>query len=204
MDNKFKGKALLTSSNKADNLPEEVFPKKSTRKALKRKKTRDNCENQIPKKPRTRTSIIQTLVGEACRKIGYSKKKTKTTVIENEFQGESQESDVIFPHISATNWKHFEDTILHRNVDKVTKKLNSCRAKMQFGEHNTHFTGFRLVQAAIVDALLNRKWDNLLKLTVMLGRSYFDPAYRMFIRNVSIFQLPNEVSYLVYFSYARF
>lgn len=189
MDNKIKDKALVKNSNKTDNLPEKPTSRKSISKAVKRRITQDNCENQIPKK--SRTSIIQTLLDEASREIGYSKKKTKTTVPEVEFQGDSQESEVVFSHISATNWKHFEDMILQRNINEVTKKLKACRVKMEFRE-KTHFTGFRLVQTAIVDALLNRKWDNLLQLTVMLGRSYFDPVYRIFIRTVSIFQLPNN------------
>lgn len=205
MGNKSKGKARLKNSNKTTNLPEKPCSKKSTSKAVKRKITQDNCENQVLKKPRTRTRVIQTLLDKASKKIGYSKKKTKSTMPEDEFQCDSQESEVVFPHILATNWKRFEDTILQRNVNEITKKLNSCRAKMQFNEFRTHFTGFHFVQTAIVDALLNRKWDNLLQLTVMLVRSYFNPVYRIFIRNVSIFQLLNKMSYTIFFlSYAKF
>lgn len=102
---------------------------------------------------------------------------------------EESNEEVIFPHIVNANWNKFESNI-NQTEDEITKTLNTCLARMH-GMHEvseTHFTSLHYVRVAILDCLVNRKWDNLIKLVIMLGRNYMDPVFITFIRQVSTFR----------------
>ncbi|CAG9766421.1 unnamed protein product [Ceutorhynchus assimilis] len=105
------------------------------------------------------------------------RKKLKSTNPETETN--------ILPQICNKHWDKFENDLKTREVDKITEKVNLCAARMHgFEVYNTHFLSLPFLRLAIVDCLLNRKWDNLLRLVIRLSRNYMDPVFRMPIRHL--------------------
>lgn len=156
--------------------------------------TSSNESAKVPKKPRKKPKVSvatkKTKPTKAVKKSNTRKPKTELQGKQSPSTSSEESSDeVIFPHIASANWSKFESNI-NQTEDEITKTLNRCLARMH-GMHEvseTHFTSLHYVRVAILDCLTNRKWDNLIKLVIMLGRNYMDPVFITFIRQVSTFR----------------
>lgn len=104
--------------------------------------------------------------------------------------GSSQQTDRIVPIVTRKKLNSIEKILRGDPIDAKRAKLEHCLSRLNNCEASEfHFLRLHFVRAAIVDALLNRKWNCLLKLVIKLSRNYMDPVYRTFIRNVSIMKL---------------
>ncbi|KAL1513548.1 hypothetical protein ABEB36_002948 [Hypothenemus hampei] len=133
-----------------------------------RKKTKSNCKQRKSTNSKFETS-----------KSKITQREKQTT------ENNDTELKFMLPTITAYNWNAFERNINLMKVDEITKKLNFCLAKMHgYETYGTHFTSLHFLRSAIVEALINRKWNNLLRLIIMLSREYSDPLFVRFIRQL--------------------
>uniref|UniRef100_A0AAR5Q844 Uncharacterized protein n=1 Tax=Dendroctonus ponderosae TaxID=77166 RepID=A0AAR5Q844_DENPD len=164
----------------------------------------------MPSQVEPRSRIIKTLVAEKRKALKIGKavrthpkqcKKSATTSVprakpatvsinshlENEIleTGSSQPTDRIIPCVTRSKLKSVEKLLKGYHIDEKTAKLEHCVSRLNNCEASDyHFLRLHFVRAAIVDALMNRKWNCLLKLVIKLSKNYMDPVYRMFIRNM--------------------
>ncbi|XP_030749801.1 uncharacterized protein LOC115877672 [Sitophilus oryzae] len=149
-------------------------------------------EKTIPSRHRKRSSPknpklagkqkVNTRQKKSTKKINNDREAIST--MPPETNKTKSEKENILPCIYSYNWEEFKDRFFNTEPDTSNVKLKKCLGKMQGQDNIIHFTALQYTRKAIIDCLLKRQWDNLVKLLQLLFQRSGDPIFVLLLRNV--------------------